>query len=240
MAEEETRVNPAPETATSQNPAWHPVGVAPKDAGWYPIEASHTDQAFWDGRTWTERRHWTVNGWVEQGAAAAGASQARRTSANPYAPSAPTSKAGPVTVSLGVLLVMVSGIALMAGSVGSWVSVGGSIGVSGFHVSLNGLDPGISTLIGVNGYVTFIGGVVLLVLGGLALTNSDLLLAILTALAAAVILVFAVFDMFRIVQKISQVTTAANSSVSVGWGLIAVLSAAVLATLVSLLRLASR
>jgi hypothetical protein len=243
MADEETQVKPASETSTSQNAAWHPAGVPPKDSGWYPIGASRTDQAFWDGQTWTERRHWTVNGWVEHGAAAtagAGASQATRTSGNPYAPPATRPKAGPVTVSLGVFLVMVCGITLMAGSVGSWVSVGGSVGVAGFHVSLNGLDPGISTLIGVNGYVTFIGGIVLLVLGGLALTNSDVLLAILTAVAAAVILVFAIFDMFRIVQKISQVTPAANTSVSVGWGLIAVLSAGVLATLVSLLRLASR
>ena len=76
--------------------------------------------------------------------------------------------------------------------------------------------PGISTLIAVNGYVTFIGGIVLLVFGGLALTTDDLFLAILTAFVAAATLVFAIYDMFRIVQKISQVTTSAGSTVSVG------------------------
>ena len=59
-------------------------------------------------------------------------------------------------------------------------------------------------------------------------------------MAAAATLVFAVYDMFRIVQKISQVHTSAGANVSVGWGLITVLSAAVLAMLVALVRLASR
>ena len=55
--------------------------------------------------------------------------------------------------------------------------------------------------------MTFIGGIVLLVFAGLAMTNDDMLLAILTAVISAAILVFAIYDMFRIVQKISQVTT---------------------------------
>jgi hypothetical protein len=106
---------------------------------------------------------------------------------------------------------MVSGITLMYGSVGSWVKVTGSVGGAAvFHAFINGIDPGISTLIGVNGYVTFIGGIVLLVFAGLAVTNDDGLLAILTAIISAAILVFAVYDMFRIVQKLSQVTTAAG------------------------------
>jgi hypothetical protein len=129
----------------------------------------------------------------------------------------------------------------MYGSVGSWVKVTGSVGGAAvFHASINGIDPGISTLIGVNGYVTFIGGIVLLVFAGLAVTNDDGLLAILTAIISAAILVFAVYDMFRIVQKLSQVTTSAGSSESVGWGLVAVLSAAVLAMVIALVRLASR
>ena len=49
----------------------------------------------------------------------------------------------------------------MYGSVGSWVHVSGSVGVANFHASINGTDPGISTLIGVNGWVTFIGGILL-------------------------------------------------------------------------------
>ena len=246
MAEEDTQATPA--TGDPPDMGWHPVGATPKDPGWYPTATSPNDQAYWDGQTWTGRRHWTVNGWVEEGAApvavavAAGtASAAPRLSGNPYAASSFTKpRTSPATVSVGLLLMVVCGIALMFGSVGSWISVTGSVGVAGFHVSINGTDPGISTLISVNGYVTFIGGIVLLVLAGVALTNDELLLAILTAVAAAATLVFAVYDMFRIVQKISQVHTSAASNVSVGWGLITVLSAAVLAMLVALVRLASR
>ena len=68
------------------------------------------------------------------------------------------------------------------------------------------------------------------------MTSEETQLAILTTVIAAV-LVFAVFDMFRIVQKISQVPAQAGSNVSVGWGLICVLSAAVLAMLIALVRL---
>ena len=57
---------------------------------------------------------------------------------------------------------------------------------------------------------------------------------------AAVTTVFAIYDMFRIVQKINQVPTSGAANVSVGWGLICVLSAAVLATLVTLLKLIQR
>jgi hypothetical protein len=88
--------------------------------------------------------------------------------------------------------------------------------------------------------VTFICGIVLLVFGGLAMTNDDQLLAVLTFAAAAVTGVFAAYDMFRVVQKISQVTTPAGSNLSIGAGLICVLSAAALAFVVSVVRLLSR
>ena len=226
---------------------WHPTGAAPSDPGWYPTGANPNEQAYWDGMTWTAKRKWTVKGWVEEGAtpapatAMAAGAAAPRISANPYAPpSYSKPKTSPATMNVGVLLVIISGIALMFGSVGSWVKVTGSVGIGGFHLSINGTDPGISTLISVNGYVTFIGGIVLLVFAGLALTNDDLLLAILTAFVAAATAVFAIYDMFRIVQKISNVTTTAGSNISVGWGLICVLSAAVLALIISLVRLVSR
>ena len=162
-----------------------------------------------------------------------------RLSANPYAPVAagPRSKATGFTFNLGVLLLLVCGIALMFGSVGSWVHVTGSVGVADFHVSINGTDPGISTLIGVNGWVTFIGGILLVIFGCFAMTSEELQLAILTAIIAAATAVFAIYDMFRIVQKISQVPTSAGANISVGWGLICVLSAAVLATLIAIVKL---
>jgi hypothetical protein len=247
MAEEQAGTSAT--TGSAADPAWHPPGASPKDPGWYPAGNNPNEQAYWDGQHWSRTRHWSVSGWVEEGGdarttpATAAAVVPPRSSANPYAPAAfskPRS-AAPATVSVGILLMMASGITLMYGSVGSWVKVTGSVGGAAvFHASINGIDPGVSTLIGVNGYVTFIGGIVLLVFAGLAVTNDDGLLAILTAIIAAAILVFAVYDMFRIVQKLSQVTTSAGSNESVGWGLIAVLSAAVLAMVIALVRLASR
>jgi hypothetical protein len=230
---------------------WHPTGATPKDPGWYPAGTNPNHQTYWDGETWTGRRSWTVNGWLEDGsglasaASSAGAPVAApsRLSGNPYATGVvhgTQSRAAPATMNIGLLLLMICGIALMFGSVGTWVSVKGSVGIAAFHVSINGTDQGIANLIHINGYVTFIGGIVLLVLAGVALTNNDLLLAILTTVVAAATLIVAIYDMFRIVQKISQVSTSATANVSVGWGLIAVLSAATLAILVALVRLASR
>ena len=246
MAEEQAGTSAT--TGSTADPGWHPPGANPKDPGWYPAGNNPNEQAYWDGEHWSRTRHWSVSGWVEEGGDArttpgtSAAAVPPRSSANPYPPAAFTKpRSAPATVNLGILLLMVSGITLMYGSVGSWVKVTGSVGGAAvFHASINGIDPGISTLIGVNGYVTFIGGIVLLVFAGLAMTNDDGLLAILTAIISAAILVFAVYDMFRIVQKLSQVTTSAGSSESVGWGLVAVLSAAVLAMVIALVRLASR
>lgn len=246
MAEEQAGT--AATTGGAADAGWHPPGASPKEPGWYPAGNNPNEQAYWDGQHWSRSRHWSVNGWVEEGGGtrttlvASAGDVSPRPSANPYSQTAPTRpRSAPASFSLGIVLLMASGITLMYGSVGSWVKVTGSVGgATVFHASINGIDPGISTLIGLNGYVTFIGGIVLLTFAGLAMTNDDALLAILTALVSAAILVFAVYDMFRIVQKLSQVTTPAGSSVSVGWGLIAVLSAAVLAMVVALVRLASR
>lgn len=125
----------------------------------------------------------------------------------------------------------------MYGSVGTWIQVSGPVGAIHFKTSLNGIDQGITSLIGVNGYVTFIGGIVVLVLGGLALSSEERLLVILTTIVTLAVLVFAIYDMFRTVQKIQQLPANVIPHVNVGWGLICVLSAAVLAMIVSVARL---
>ena len=125
----------------------------------------------------------------------------------------------------------------MYGSIGEWIHVSGSLGLANLHVSSAGIDPGISNLITVNGWVPFIGGNLLVIFACFEMTSEEIQLAILTTLIAAVTLIFAIYDMFRIVQKISQVPAAAGADISVGWGLICVLSAAVLATLVAITRL---
>lgn len=221
-------------------------GGLPKSPGWYPDRASPNDQSYWDGQGWTARRRWNSGkGWIVAGDAPEEAirdssppSAGPRLSANPYVSFAPSrSKATGFTFNLGVLLLLTCGIALMYGSVGEWVHVSGSVGIANFHVSVNGIDPGVSNLITVNGWVTFIGGILLVIFACFEMTSEEIQLAILTTVIAAVTAVFAVFDMFRIVQKISQVPAQAGSNVSVGWGLICVLSAAVLAMLIALVRL---
>jgi hypothetical protein len=232
---------------TDQDEALGGSGGSPKAPGWYPDRASPSDQSYWDGQNWTARRRWTSGkGWLVAGDAPEEARHDSsppgpnpRLSANPYIALAPArSRATGFTFNLGVLLLLVCGVALMYGSVGEWVHVSGSIGVANFHVSVNGIDPGISTLIGVNGWVTFIGGTLLVIFACFEMTSEELQLSILTALIAAATTVFAIYDMFRIVQKISQLPSGAD--VSVGWGLICVLSAAVLALLIAIVRLLQR
>jgi len=201
---------------------------------------------YWDGHDWTARRRWTTGkGWVVAGDApqeglqnTSSAPPGPRLSANPYASVERTrSTSTGFTFNLGLLLLLVCGIALMYGSVGAWVHVSGSVGIADFRVSINGIDPGVSTLIGVNGWVTFIGGVLIVIFACFEMTSEELQLGIMTTVIAAATAIFAMYDIFRIVQKISQVPANLSADVSVGWGLICVLSAAVLATLIALVRL---
>ena len=146
----------------------------------------------------------------------------------------------PTSLNIGVLLLVVSGVALMFGSVGSWIHVNGSRGHR--HVSRipQRHRPAISQLIGVNGYVTFVGWRCPAGVRGIGPDQRRKVPGGLTFIVAAATLVFAVYDTFRIVQKISNVRCPGRSSISVGAGLICVLSAAVLALVVAVSRLASR
>ena len=222
---------------------------APKAPGWYPDRTSPSDQSYWDGQTWTAKRRWTSGkGWLVAGDApqemtadASPPPSGQRLSANPYISTGPVRvKATGFTLNLGLLLLLACGVALMYGSVGEWVHVSGSLSVLDFHVSINGIDPTVSTLIGVNGWVTFIGGILLVVFACFEMTSEEALLSILTTIIAFVTAIFAIYDMFRMVQKISQVPSAVSADVSVGWGLICVLAAAVVALLVALVRLVQR
>lgn len=246
MADEEAR---KARHLRSEDAAIDGTGASPQAAGWYPDRASPNDQSYWDGQNWTARRRWTAGkGWLVAGDAPDEAirdssppAPNQRLSANPYLAGAPRrSKATGLTFNLGVLLLLVCGVALMYGSVGAWVHVSGSVGIADLHVSVNGIDSSVSTLIGVNGWVTFIGGILIVIFACFEMTSEELQLSILTSIIAAATTVFAIYDMFRIVQKISQVPSTSATNVSVGWGLICVLSAAVLATLIALVRLLQR
>jgi hypothetical protein len=219
---------------------------ADKDPGWYSLGENPNDQSYWDGRQWSGVRQWVAGrGWVEGGVASGGQAPGpgqARLSANPYVQSvtAPARRAhtpAPATLSVGVFLTVVAGIALMYGSVGTWIQINGSVGAVHLSASLNGIDQGITNLIGIDGYVTFIGGIVVLVLGGLALSSEERLLVILTTLVTLAVLIIAIYDTVRTVQKIQALPVNVQPHVSVGWGLICVLSSAVLAIVISLARL---
>ena len=121
------------------------------------------------------------------------------------------SKATGFTFNLGVLLLLVCGVALMYGSIGEWIHVSGNVGrrPTCTHPS-TASTPGSPHLITVNGWVTFIGGILLVIFACFEMTSEEIQLAILTTVIAAVTLIFAIYDMFRIVQKISQVPASAE------------------------------
>jgi hypothetical protein len=252
VADEDSQATDVDETSIVQSPTAGAgrgdASASDKDPGWYSLGTNPNEQSYWDGQEWSGARHWVAGtGWMEGGGApgsnSPGGPVTPRLNANPYAQpavAAPTRSVrtgAPATLSLGVFLTVVSGIALMYGSVSTWIQVNGSVGAVHFSASLNGIDPGITTLIGINGYATFIGGIVVLVLGGLALSSEERLLVILTTVVTLAVLVIAIYDMYRTVQKIQALPANVLSHVNVGWGLICVLSAAVLAMVISLARL---
>ena len=104
-------------------PAGGAMGGTPKAPGWYPSRSTPNDQTYWDGESWTARRRWTAGqGWLVAGDAPEDAgsdtspppSGAPRQAANQFAGPAPARRSGATgfTFNLGVLLLLVCGIAL--------------------------------------------------------------------------------------------------------------------------------
>jgi hypothetical protein len=204
-----------------------------RDPGWYALGTNPNEQSYWDGEAFTGVRHWVGGqGWVEDDQTPA--SRAPLAQESIGAVRTPQMNFGrratdQPSFTFGVLLLMSCGIALMFGSLGTWIR---AVSALNLPVSINGTDVSVSSLIGTNGWVTFVAGIVLLVFAGLAISSNEGTLVRLTALASVITLIFAVYDMFRTIQKIHN-----HPETSVGWGLICVLSAAVLATLIAVTRL---
>jgi hypothetical protein len=247
----------APETDGDVGEYWHPVGAAPKEPGWYPLRTNPNDQAYWDGEKWSGRRRWTAgHGWVETGdipaeaSGAVGTAQGQRLSANPYVQATPAEsrvsgnrvlrRAPNVSspLSLGLLLFMTSGVLLMAGSITTWIHASTSIG-SGASVSSTTSGLAVSGLIGINGFVTFICGVVVTVLAGALMASDDSSLRLLAFVASLASAAFAIYVVVRIVQKVSE-NTLTHVTVTVGPGVFIVGIGGVLAALVAGARLGQR
>jgi hypothetical protein len=141
------------------------------------------------------------------------------------------------SIKVAPMLLLVCGILMMVGSVTAWVSVT----LLGHTISVAGSDGAVSAAIGVNGWITFTGGVALIVLGGLLLISSDPSLRLVATMVAVASLGFAVYDVARILDKLSQTDTSAAKLAPlplkffggehIGFGLILVLVASVGATL---------
>jgi hypothetical protein len=229
-----------------------PPNAPPKEPGWYPVRSTPNEQTYWDGRDWTRRRRWSAGaGWTDVGpnsvATYAVAAPGPRLSSNPYAPHPTATAVVPQRapgVTLGILILIASAVAMMFGSVATWISSSSSLGSvlfgfdggSGHTVStaVSGVTDGVSGLIGINGYITLIAGAVVLVFAGLMAVSDELSVRLIGCLVALVSLGLSTYAVVRLAQKLNETHTPHGVTVNMGWGVILVLGAAVIATLMSL------
>ncbi len=257
MAEEDSGSPPTTSPVVPSGGA--PSVAAPKEPGWYPVRSNPNEQSYWDGTDWTRRRHWTVGaGWTEVGvtphfvSVAEAQGPAPRISANPYAPrTGPRSPVGAASAAPGVtvanFLLLASGITIMLASVTTWVSSslsGGGLTIGGANLGLSsatsGLDPSISSAIGVNGYATLTAGVVLMVFAGMMMVSDDAGIRVFAALFALATVGLGIYVVVRLLQKINAAHVPQGASLNIGWGALLVLSAAVVAALITILELRTR
>jgi hypothetical protein len=229
------------------------AGAPPKEPGWYPVRTNPNEQTYWDGRDWTGRRRWSPGvGWTEVGRDADMTGtmvvNGPRLSGNPYAPRPTTAVAAPTAApgaTVGLLLMLASGMALMLGSITTWISVtsgvSGQFSLGGFHITAssttNGVDPAISYLIGINGYLTLTAGAVVLLFAGLMMVTDEMSIRIVGCFFSVVALGLAIYAVVRLIQKINAAHPLHGTTISIGWGAILVLGAAAVATLVSIAEL---
>jgi hypothetical protein len=202
--------------------------------GWHPDHINPNLQRYWDGSEWTAVRRWVAGKWLDEAPPVPAHTGAMPTgSANPYAaaparPRVSTAHTGrPTTIiTAGVAGLLVCSILLVLGSFTPWLS----ISIAGHGTSVSGTDSGISQLIGVNGWITFSAGILLFILTCMIVVSGEPLfrsVALVIALAAAG---FAIYDLVRMLQKISQAASSSSTGLGaafhtdndIGWGLIVV------------------
>jgi hypothetical protein len=202
-----------------------------REPGWHPDRINPNLQRYWDGAAWTATRRWVAGQWVDDAAAPAAPTAApprpipgyQQAPAPSYASAAPTRARPAASVSPGLGGLMFCSLLLILGSFTPWLTI--SLGPS--SASVAGTDSAISQLIGVNGWITFSAGILLFILVCMVVISAEPLfrsVALVVALAAAG---FAVFDLVRILQKISEAASTSSrigltTDNHIGWGLIVV------------------
>lgn len=234
--------------------------ASPKEPGWYPVRTNPNEQRYWDGADWTVRRHWGIGtGWTEVGVtpnfvpvAEMQGPTSRRSAIPDAARTQPKSLAGVASggpsVTVANFLLLASGITVMLASVTTWVgstlSAAGVLSGSGASLSLSsttsGVDPSISNVIGVNGYVTLTAGAVLIVFAGMMMVTDDAGIRLLAALFALATVGLAIYVVVRLQQKINAAHVPHGASLDLGGGAILVLGAACIAALVAISELRAR
>ncbi len=204
--------------------------------GWYSRGRNPNEQSYWDGEGYSDTRVWVGGrGWVEGSAGTLGSSigptAGSQLSSEVQIPPVRQAKVSYGNFSLGGLGLMVAGVALMYGSVSSWITNTVSLGTHSVSASVNGTDPSIIALIHTNGWITFIAGTVLLVFGGLLLLSEDGLFGALSLLVSLATVGVSAYDLIRIQQQVSG-----HPNAGIGTGLICVMAASVFALIISSVR----
>jgi hypothetical protein len=211
-------------------------GTAEQAPGWYPDRVLPNLQKYWDGTGWIAQRRWIGGKWVSEappGAPdAAGVGAAATYPGLAIRPSVSTSGsrlATSPTVSAGALGLLLGSVMLIVGSFTPWVT----ISILGVSYSISGTDSPISELISVNGWITFACGLLLFILACMSMINPEPLFRSAALVIAVVATGFAVYDLIRIIQKISQFSAGRSidgraisgltPDITVGWGLIVTL-----------------
>jgi uncharacterized membrane protein HdeD (DUF308 family) len=121
------------------------------------------------------------------------------------------------TGAAGVAALFICGVLMMAGSTAAWVTTTSA----GHTVSQPGIVGSGSLFTQVNGWLTFIVGTVLLVLGAVMIVSREPALRLLALLFSLTGIGFGVSYLVRILHDMSKAHATHNTTV--GWGLIVVL-----------------
>jgi hypothetical protein len=125
------------------------------------------------------------------------------------------------TGAVGAAALFICGVLMMAGSTAAWVTTT----IAGHTVSRPGIVGSGSLFTQVNGWLTFIVGTALLVLGAVMIVSKEPVLRLLAFLFSLTGIGFGAYYLVRILHDISKAQATHNTTV--GWGLITVLVGAV-------------